>query len=130
MTPTRRYSMSDQSPPSKGTTKLMDCLHKGSTITVWREVLAAGETLTWHYHTNVTDTFYVVKGPLRVSSRNPDKCIDIPEGELYQIATGIEHQVNNATSDDVEWILIQGIGEIGRASCRERVCRYVWNSVV
>ncbi len=104
--------MKDQLPPSKGTTKLMDRLYQGPTVTVWREILGVGETLAWHYHSHVSDTFYVVHGPLRVTSRNPDSYIDIETGGLHQIAPGIQHQVSNMTDADVEWILVQGVGDV------------------
>ncbi|CAM5199769.1 hypothetical protein CDEF62S_03668 [Castellaniella defragrans] len=104
--------MDKQLPPSKGTTKLMDRLYSGPSVTVWREVLAVGETLAWHYHSHVSDTFYVVRGPLRVASRNPDACVDIETGGLYQLAPGIQHQVSNTTDGDVEWILVQGVGDV------------------
>lgn len=104
--------MNQQLPPSKGTTKLMDRLYCGPSVTVWREVLGVGETLAWHYHSHVFDTFYVVRGPLRVTSRGPDACVDIDTGGLYQLAPGVHHQVSNVTDGDVEWILVQGIGDV------------------
>ncbi len=104
--------MNENLPPSKGTTKLMDRLYVGPAVTVWREVLGVGETLAWHYHSHVSDTFYVVQGPLRVTSRNPDAVVDIETGGLYQLPPGVQHQVSNTTGGDVEWILIQGVGDV------------------
>lgn len=102
----------DAKPPSSSRVKVMDILHRGDNIVVWREVLDVGQELAWHCHSNVGDTFYVVRGPLHISTRDPAVEIDIPSGKLFQLDPGVHHRVSNTTDSEVEWILIQGLGEV------------------
>lgn len=79
-------------------------------VQIIHTILDPREEIPWHVHTEVTDTFYVVKGPLTIMSRNPVRKVSIPPGEIYRVEAGQPHRVLNDASTAAEYFLIQGLG--------------------
>src|SRR3546814_16413014 len=74
-----------------------------------------------------------VAGDLRQACRHVDEGVPVaaagfeqqhPAARVFGQAVGKHAAGGTGTDDDVV------VGEIGRASCRERVCQYGWISVV
>ena len=80
-------------------------------VKITRIVLEPGEEVPWHHHTEVTDTFYPVVGPLTIETRAPDGMIQIEAGQVFQTEVGQPHRVSNGTRHQVQFLLIQGGGE-------------------
>ena len=74
-------------------------------------VLAPGEEVPWHFHSNVRDTFYVVCGPVTVYTDEPDSTTVINSGEVLQTRERQPHRVVNGSDHDVAFVLIQGVGK-------------------
>lgn len=47
--------------------------------------LGPGEEVPWHDHTNVTDTFVCLEGPMIVSTRGPDAARRLVVGKTYKV---------------------------------------------
>ena len=74
-------------------------------------VLAPGEEVPWHFHSDVRDTFYVMRGPVTVYTREPDSTTVINGGEVLQTRKRQPHRVVNGSDHDVAFVLIQGVGK-------------------
>jgi quercetin dioxygenase-like cupin family protein len=72
---------------------------------------AAGRSkVPWHLHTEVCDTFYLVRGPVTIYTRVPDETSIGETGDTVQVPAGQAHRVVNESDHDVATILIQGVG--------------------
>jgi quercetin dioxygenase-like cupin family protein len=79
-------------------------------VQVHRMVLAPGEEVPWHFHTHVRDTFYVLRGPVTISTREPEATAIVDTGETLQTRERQPHRVVNGSDHDVSFLLIQGVG--------------------
>jgi quercetin dioxygenase-like cupin family protein len=50
--------------------------------------LSPTQTVPWHTHTNVSDTFYVLAGEMRLDVQNPKEAIALKPGQSYAVAPG------------------------------------------
>lgn len=73
--------------------------------------LSATQKVPWHYHTHISDTFYVLEGELRVFLRDPKQVIRLLPGENFTVARGRAHLVTNAGEKSVTFLVLQGVGE-------------------
>jgi quercetin dioxygenase-like cupin family protein len=74
-------------------------------------VLAPGEEVPWHLHSEVCDTFYVLRGPITIYTGEPDATTVINTGEILQTRERQPHRVVNTSDREVSFVLIQGVGE-------------------
>ena len=47
--------------------------------------LAAGQEVPWHWHTNVSDTFFCMAGPMVIETRAPREVVELEPGGNGQI---------------------------------------------
>ena len=73
--------------------------------------LTAEQTIPWHKHSNVDDTFLCMWGPMTVRTDGDDKEISLSPGERYTVAAGVGHYVEPATADGTKFLLIQAVGK-------------------
>ena len=73
--------------------------------------LSATQTVPWHYHTNIADTFYVLAGEMRLFLQNPKQEVRLKPGETYTAVAGRPHLVTNALKTSLTFLIMQGIGE-------------------
>lgn len=69
------------------------------------------QTVPWHYHNNVRDTFYVLQGRLRLFLREPTEEVRLGPGETYAVRARRPHLVTNAGDTSAVFLVLQGIGE-------------------
>jgi len=69
------------------------------------------QTVPWHFHTNIRDTFYVVEGRIRLSMREPDEEVTLGPGDVYAVQPGRPHLVANDGDGSATFLVLQGIGE-------------------
>ena len=79
-------------------------------VKITRIILEPGEEVPWHHHTEVTDTFYPVVGPLTIETKAPDGAVEISSGDVFQTEVGQPHRVSNGSRHQVQFLLIQGGG--------------------
>lgn len=73
--------------------------------------LSPTQTVPWHYHNNVSDSFYVIEGQLRLYLQNPKETILLGPGESYAVAARRPHLVTNAGDTSMTILVLQGVGE-------------------
>ena len=73
--------------------------------------LSPTQTVPWHTHTNVSDTFYVLEGEMRLLLQNPKEAIVLKPGQSYAVAAGRPHLVANAGARSMTFLVLQGVGE-------------------
>ena len=73
--------------------------------------LSPAQTVPWHTHTNVSDTFYVLEGEMRLFVQNPKEKVELKPGQIYQVAPGRPHLVTNAGKGSMTFLVLQGVGE-------------------
>jgi quercetin dioxygenase-like cupin family protein len=69
------------------------------------------QTVPWHYHNNVQDTFYVIEGQVRLFLQQPKEEVILGPSEVYSVAPGRPHLVTNAGERSATFLVLQGIGE-------------------
>jgi mannose-6-phosphate isomerase-like protein (cupin superfamily) len=69
------------------------------------------QTVPWHYHNKVQDTFYVVSGTIRISARDPSEEVYLTPGQTFAVRPGRPHMVANAGNASAVFVVMQGIGE-------------------
>ena len=73
-------------------------------------VLAPGEEVPWHFHSQVQDTLYVIRGPVTILTREPTASTTVDTGETVETPARQPHRVVNASDHDISILLIQGVG--------------------
>lgn len=68
------------------------------------------QTIPWHYHSEVQDTFYVLNGRIRVLTREPEEEACLTIGQSYAVRPGRPHLVTNAGETSAVFLVLQGIG--------------------
>ena len=69
------------------------------------------QTIPWHYHSRVQDTFYVLEGRLRIFLRDPKEDVRLGPAETYAVRPGRAHLVTNDGDLSATFLVLQGIGE-------------------
>ena len=72
--------------------------------------LAPGETIPWHYHSAVTDWYFVLEGALSIETRASADRRELAIGESYHIAPKTAHLIANRSNSDTRFLLVQGVG--------------------
>jgi quercetin dioxygenase-like cupin family protein len=73
--------------------------------------LSPTQTVPWHSHNHISDTFYVLQGRLRLFLQNPKQEVQLGVGESYAVAAGRPHLVTNAGDTSMTILVLQGVGE-------------------
>jgi quercetin dioxygenase-like cupin family protein len=73
--------------------------------------LAHGDVIPWHYHSESTDHYFVLRGTLTIETRGPDNRCVLPVGERYKILPGTTHRISNESASECQFLLVQGVGK-------------------
>jgi quercetin dioxygenase-like cupin family protein len=73
--------------------------------------LAPAEFIPWHRHSESTDHYFVLRGTLSISTRDPNDERMLEMGGRYKIAAGTRHHIANHTETDCVFLLLQGVGK-------------------
>lgn len=73
--------------------------------------LSPTQTVPWHTHSKVSDTFYVLEGRMRLFLQNPKEQMILTPGESYAVAPGRPHLVTNDGDSSMTILVLQGVGE-------------------
>lgn len=73
--------------------------------------LSPTQTVPWHFHTNISDTFYVLEGQMRLFLQSPKEDIWLNPGQTYTAVAGRPHLVTNAGERSLTFLVLQGMGE-------------------
>jgi quercetin dioxygenase-like cupin family protein len=93
------------------TVKAAEVIAAGRDLQVRLLTLAPDQTVPWHYHSEITDHYFVLKGALTVETRSPDVTRTFAVGERHQLTPGTPHLLSNHGSVDCQFLLLQGVGK-------------------
>lgn len=79
-------------------------------LRVRRLVLEPGQCVPWHYHNNIAEQFFCMRGPMQVDTRSPDATHVLAPGETLAVPAGIAHTVGPAGDQECEFMSVQGVG--------------------
>jgi quercetin dioxygenase-like cupin family protein len=82
----------------------------GSDVQARLFTLAPAETIPWHFHSTVTDWYFVLEGVLSIETRAPADHRELTVGECYHIVPKTAHLVANRSGTDTRFLLVQGVG--------------------
>ena len=69
------------------------------------------QKVPWHYHNNIQDTFYVLRGTIRIFLRDPKEEVRLGPGETFSVRPKRSHLVINGGDTSATFLVLQGIGE-------------------
>lgn len=72
--------------------------------------LAPCEEIPWHFHSVVTDWYFVLEGALSIETRAPADRRLLRVGERFSIAPKTAHLISNRSDGDTRFLLVQGVG--------------------
>ncbi|HEV8624710.1 MAG TPA: cupin domain-containing protein [Acidimicrobiia bacterium] len=72
--------------------------------------LAEGQEVPWHLHSEVTDTFFCVEGPMVVETRDPVERHDLVAGGMCTVPAGRPHRVSGKGGGRCKFGVLQGVG--------------------
>lgn len=73
--------------------------------------LSPTQTVPWHLHTSISDTFYVLEGRMRLFLQQPKEEVQLAPGDSYVAAAGRPHLVTNGGDTSLTFLILQGVGE-------------------
>jgi mannose-6-phosphate isomerase-like protein (cupin superfamily) len=79
-------------------------LADGETLSVIEERMPPGTAEEWHVHDRARQFFYVLDG--QATMRTTAGATEVPAGSGVEIAPGIAHQMANASSEAVRFLVI------------------------
>ena len=72
--------------------------------------LGPGEAIPWHFHSAVTDWYFVLEGTLSIETRAPFDRRMLAIGTSFQIPPKTAHLISNPSVADTRFLLLQGVG--------------------
>ena len=73
--------------------------------------ISPSQSVPWHYHSNIKDTFYVLSGEIAIHLMNPKEVIALSESDSYTVAPRRPHLVRNPGPGSATFLILQGIGD-------------------
>ena len=73
--------------------------------------ISPSQKVPWHYHNSIQDTFYVLKGKIRIFLRGPKEEVRLGPGETFSVKPKRPHLVVNGGDSSATFLVLQGIGE-------------------
>ncbi len=73
--------------------------------------LAAGQSVPWHYHSDITDSFVCLEGPMVVETRAPRAIHLLVPGQRCEVPPKTAHYVHGQNGTACKFMVLQGVGE-------------------
>ena len=73
--------------------------------------ISTTQFVPWHFHTKISDTFYVIEGRIKLLLKGPVEEVSLGPGETYTVRKRRPHRVENAGSTSTTFLVLQGVGE-------------------
>ena len=73
--------------------------------------LSPAQKVPWHTHSNVSDTFYVREGEMRLFLQEPKEQVNLKPGEVYVVRPRRPHLVTNGGAKSLTFLVLQGVGD-------------------
>jgi mannose-6-phosphate isomerase-like protein (cupin superfamily) len=72
--------------------------------------LAAGQEVPWHWHSEVTDTFWCMEGPMVIEMRAPRETVELAPGQMHAVPPKRAHRVAGRDGRRCRFAILQGVG--------------------
>src|SRR5215467_15407205 len=72
--------------------------------------LSPTQKVPWHSHSNVSDTFYVLEGHMRLFLQNPKENVNLKPGEVYVVRPERPHLVTNGGANSLTFWFCRASG--------------------
>ncbi|MGI9336044.1 MAG: cupin domain-containing protein [Gammaproteobacteria bacterium] len=82
--------------------------------------LGPGHCVPWHKHTNITDSFFCLDGPMVIETRGPDTSVELEAGDRASVPAGQPHFVSPKEGGRCKFAIVQGVGEYDFVPVREQ----------
>jgi mannose-6-phosphate isomerase-like protein (cupin superfamily) len=69
------------------------------------------QSVPWHFHSVIQDTFYVIEGTIRIFLLDPEEEVRLGRGETYTVRARRPHLVTNGGESSATFLVLQGVGE-------------------
>lgn len=73
--------------------------------------VSPSQEVPWHFHSHISDTFYVLNGEILISTQSPDDEKYLTAGQSCVIESGRPHRVTTSGTNTATFLVLQGIGE-------------------
>ncbi len=73
--------------------------------------LADHQEVPWHYHTEVTDTFFCLEGPMIVETKTADGDHELQIEDTCSVPPKTAHRVTGKNGGRCRFLIVQGVGE-------------------
>jgi quercetin dioxygenase-like cupin family protein len=83
---------------------------EGADLRVMIMTLAAGECVPWHYHSEITDEFVCMEGPMVVETRAPRATHVLAPGQRCTVEPKTAHYVHGKDDGPCRFLIVQGVG--------------------
>lgn len=83
---------------------------EGADLRVQVLTLAAGQSVPWHYHSEITDSFVCLEGPMVVETRAPRATYRLMPGERCAVGPKTAHFVHGENGGPCKFMIVQGVG--------------------
>ena len=93
------------------TVKSCELLVAGANVQARLFTLAPGESVPWHYHSEITDHYFVLRGALTIVTRSPASERVLEIGDRHRLSPGTAHFLANCGAADCRFLLLQGVGK-------------------
>ena len=83
---------------------------EGADMRVSVLTLDPGDCIPWHYHSDITDSFVCLEGPLVVETRAPRNHYVLKSGERCEVPPKVAHYVRGENDGPAKFLIVQGVG--------------------
>jgi quercetin dioxygenase-like cupin family protein len=73
--------------------------------------LAADQSVPWHYHSDITDSFVCLEGTMVVETRAPRAMNVLLPGQQCEVPPKTAHYVHGKDGSPCKFMILQGVGE-------------------
>jgi quercetin dioxygenase-like cupin family protein len=79
---------------------------------LWVQILTLdrGQCVPWHYHSEVTDSFVCLEGPMVVKTRAPRNVYRLEAGQRCAVPPKTAHYVRGENDGPCRFLIVQGVG--------------------
>lgn len=83
---------------------------EGADLRVSVLTLGEGQSVPWHYHSEVSDSFVCLHGRLVVETRGPRAVYELGPGERCAAPAKTVHYVHGKDEGPCQFLIVQGVG--------------------
>ena len=72
--------------------------------------LDAGQEVPWHWHSNISDRFFCMRGPMVVETRAPREVFELYPGDTCLVPPRRAHRTAGKDGGPCKFAALQGVG--------------------